>query len=106
MDLIKETLPRNLDDILEQWQDNYDSNYEPGAYYEPLKTALDTFRTQFSNEPDIIYKLDHAISEIESAIFDLNAERETPGDDDYYDYESRPATYDKADRSIFDDVDE
>lgn len=103
---VRTTLLPNLDDHIDNWRSNYESDCgDPEGYFDELKSALEDYRKEFADYEDALNQIDAAFSEIEQVIEELRSEQpEEPDYNDYYGGHALSAGTD-ASRSIFDDVD-
>jgi len=105
LDHVRTTLLPNIDDHIDNWRSNYDSDCGPQDYFDELTSALNDYRNEFADYEDALTQIDTALAEIDKVIEQLLFEQ--PGEPDYDDYYGRHSLSGGSDasRSIFDDVD-
>lgn len=95
----------NLNDQIDDWESNYDSDEDPADYFDELVSALKRYRNVFEGRPDAADHIDSALANIDQIIDELRAELpQEPDSDDYFRRGSSGGGYDET-RSVFDDVD-
>lgn len=105
---VREELVPQLDDVIDNWRDNYQSNDDPDTYFDELVDALKAYKSELEQYETIAGQLEAALEQIDTIIDELRVAREGP-EDEWRDY-SFPSTAANTDnksvRSIFDDLDE
>lgn len=102
---IRENVIERFEDVLDNWQSNYDREKDPHEYYQPLTECLNQMLPEFSDDPEAVAQLNEAIEKLEEAI---DSEEGPDGDSGWYsrdDSKGTPLSY-AGERSIFDDVDD
>jgi energy-coupling factor transporter ATP-binding protein EcfA2 len=99
---VKRSLLPLLDQIVEDWTNNYDEGDDPEAYFDELKAALTAFDAAF-RDPEATRDINLTLAEIDDRIEELTENLPEP-DDDRDDRDER--SHVPSERSVFDDVDE
>jgi len=102
---VQKNLLPNLDNEIESWQDNYSGEDEPEAHFEELKSALSSFKDEFTDVESSYMQLEEALERIERLIEDLQSEYQPEEEDNFWRQKSNGSTKVLDSRSIFDDID-
>ena len=104
LESVKMSLLPNLSDTITSWRYEYDSEQEPEAFFEELRSALDDYKSVFEEDSTAVKQIDYAMHEIDTHIEDLKENYFPDGEDSSW-HDSSGFTQSSKDRSIFDDVD-
>ncbi|MCB1936230.1 MAG: hypothetical protein KDF59_09850 [Nitrosomonas sp.] len=105
LQLVQNTLLPNLDNQIDSWQNNYNGEDEPEAYFEDLKSALEDYKREFEEIEISCSQIEKALTRIDQIIEDLKNEYSPEDDDGFWKRGGDSATKNIESRSIFDDVD-
>jgi hypothetical protein len=102
---VRTKLLPNLDEQIDNWRFNYNSDEDPEGYFNELKSALKDYQNEFANFEDALTQITTALDYIECVIDNLRSDE--PKKPDFNDYHERDSLNDgrNISRSIFDDVD-
>jgi energy-coupling factor transporter ATP-binding protein EcfA2 len=102
-----ELLP-SLDETIDEWHGNYQSELDPEEYFSDLKLTLRAFRDIFGGNVTAISQIEKAFVRIDEVVVELSEDRNDPdyGDDDHFFSDDSDASDDEGERSVFDDVDD
>lgn len=101
---VQTTLLPNLDEHIDQWRDNYNSDEDPNAYFYELKSALQDYSNEFGENEYAVDLVAKALDNIDHVIEALQSEfPEKSDEDDSFARRVQEDAQDSA-RSIFDDV--
>jgi len=98
-----ELLPR-LEEVRQEWEEDYSSDGFANGHMEPLMELLDGLKFLFKNEVEELRKIEDEESEVEYWIGENSVEEPDRDDWDFQQLERQEKT--SGDRSIFDDIDD
>jgi len=105
LESVRTELIENLENIVEEWVDNYQNEKDPEEYFDELKNQLIKYKTEFKNNKDALVRIDWALDQIESSVDNLRSEYSPEQNSgEYFTRKPREETI-TSKRSIFDDVD-
>ncbi|MFC1626210.1 hypothetical protein ACFL19_00760 [Pseudomonadota bacterium] len=102
---VQTTLLPNLDSCLDQWRDNYNSDVEPEAYFDDLKSTLQDYGKEFEKNEHAAGQVAKALADIDHLIEELQSEFPEKSDEDGFFGSRAKEDAQNSNRSIFDDVD-
>lgn len=102
---VRESLLTDLDVKIDTWRENYNGEDSPSVHFEFLKSALDDYKDEFSNNDEICGLIADAMRRIDQVADTLNSEYEKNKDDQFSEKSSSSHSDSCESRSIFDDVD-
>lgn len=98
-----ELIPK-LDEVIDTWQDDYDSSDDPESHFDLLVEALKIYDEEI-NDPNVTDAIDRALNHVDDVVEELRSEvYQGEPDYDYSDLELGDGHAD-TERDIFDDVD-
>ena len=104
--LKSEVIP-SLEDVIEQWGEDYDSSTDPEAYFSPLWTTLDSLGEMLLADGDVVgYDLVKAAEKSLQYIVDDAESKYRENEEPDYDHDSPGSPSGSYDRDPFDDVDQ
>ena len=106
LEYVRTTLLPNLNGHVDDLRGDYDRDYDPEDHFAEMKWALESYRKEFTSNPEALEFITSSLALIEVVIEDLRSEYfPEPDSDDYYGRGSIGGGRDGS-RSIFDDVDQ
>jgi len=105
LQLVQHTLLPYLDNQIDSWQNDYNREDEPDAYFGDLKSALDDYQKEFEEVETSCRQIEEAITRIDQIIEELQSKYSPEEDGGFWKHNGGSAPKHIDDRSIFDDVD-
>ena len=102
---IKSDLLPDLEEIVNDWKNDYDGEDEPDTYFDELISAINDYKHEFEECKESQQLIQHALDQAYEAIGDLRSEyRPRDADNAWRNYDIS-STNNAGSRSVFDDVD-
>jgi len=101
---VKQNIVGNLRDLIWRHEHEYSGGESPEEHFADLRYALESYRSEFADDEEIVTRLAGGLAEIKDAISRMK--EDMPREPDYEDDERPWHREERADRNIFDDVDE
>lgn len=104
IDHVRSALVNNLDDVIDTWADNWESDHDPEDHFSELKLALNEFKEEFDSHSDgeAISRIGIGLIRIDRIIQEKYGDM--PAEPDYDNYRSSGPIDEQSDRSVFDDI--
>ena len=105
---VREEFVPQLDDVIDNWRDNFQNSDDPDTYFDELVDALKAYKGEFEQDETITDQLEAALEQIDTIVDELRMTMEEPEDEwrDHSFPSKEATTANESARSIFDDLDE